>query len=157
MKKMIIIGAAVVLIFGLIIFLTNQSNNSKLANNPYDTEDLNQATIDQLDDENYQNIVLPDELDKKIASGEPTTVYFFSPTCSHCQATTPVLMPVAEDMDVDVLQYNLLEYEQGWQQYFIEATPTLVHYENGEEVSRWVGEQPKENMEEFFNKVVLKK
>ncbi|SDH59302.1 Thioredoxin [Planococcus glaciei] len=156
MKKMIIIGAAVVLIFGLIIFLTNQSNNSKLANNPYDTEDLNQATIDQLDDENYQNIVLPDELDKKIASGEPTTVYFFSPTCPHCQATTPVLMPVAEDMDVDVLQYNLLEYEQGWQQYFIEATPTLVHYENGEEVSRWVGSQPKANIEKFFNDVVLK-
>ncbi|MCP2036241.1 thioredoxin-like negative regulator of GroEL [Planomicrobium sp. HSC-17F08] len=156
MKKMIIIGAAVVLIFGLIIFLTNQSNNSKLANNPYDTEDLNQATIDQLDDENYQNIVLPDELDKKIASGEPTTVYFFSPTCPHCQATTPVLMPVADDMGVDVLQYNLLEYEQGWQQYFIEATPTLIHYENGEEVARWVGSQPKENIEEFFNQVVLK-
>ncbi|MBZ5202407.1 thioredoxin family protein [Planomicrobium chinense] len=156
MKKMIIIGAAVVLIFGLIIFLTNQSNNSKLANNPYDTEDLNQATIDQLDDENYQNIVLPDELDEKIASGEPTTVYFFSPTCPHCQATTPVLMPVADDMGVDVLQYNLLEYEQGWQQYFIEATPTLIHYENGEEVARWVGSQPKENIEEFFNQVVLK-
>lgn len=156
MKKMLIIGAAVVLIFGLIIFLTNQSNNSKLANNPYDTDDLNQATIDQLDDENYQNIVLPDELEEKIASGEPTTVYFFSPTCPHCQATTPVLMPVAEDMGVDVLQYNLLEYEQGWQDYFIEATPTLIHYENGEEVARWVGSQPKENIEEFFNQVVLK-
>jgi thioredoxin 1 len=156
MKKMLIIGAAVVVVFGLIIFLTNQSNNSKLANNPYDTDDLNQATIDQLDDENYQNIVLPDELDKKIASGEPTTVYFFSPTCPHCQATTPVLMPVADDMGVDVLQYNLLEYDQGWQQYFIEATPTLVHYEDGKEVARWVGSQPKENIEEFFNKVVLK-
>ncbi|MDN7247366.1 thioredoxin family protein [Planococcus shenhongbingii] len=156
MKKMLIIGAVVVLIFGLIIFLTNQSNNQKLADNPYDKEDLNQATIDQLDDENYQNIILPDALDEQIASGEPTTVYFFSPTCSHCQATTPVLMPVAEDMGVDVQQYNLLEYEQGWQQYFIEATPTLVHYEDGKEVARWVGSQPKENIEEFFNQVVLK-
>ncbi|WKA59614.1 thioredoxin family protein [Planococcus shenhongbingii] len=156
MKKMLIIGAVVVLIFGLIIFLTNQSNNQKLADNPYDKEDLNQATIDQLDDENYQNIILPDALDEQIASGEPTTVYFFSPTCSHCQATTPVLMPIAEDMGVDVQQYNLLEYEQGWQQYFIEATPTLVHYEDGKEVARWVGSQPKENIEEFFNQVVLK-
>lgn len=156
MKKLLIIAGIVVVVFAGIIFLTNQANNKKLADNPYDTEDLEQATIDQLDDENYQNIVVPAELEEKIASGEPTTVYFFSPTCQYCQQTTPVLMPVAEDMDVDVLQYNLLEYEQGWQQYMIEATPTLIHYDNGEEVSRWVGAQPKENIEKFFTDVVKK-
>ncbi|MBF6632641.1 thioredoxin family protein [Planococcus sp. APC 3900] len=156
MKKLLIIAGIVVVVFAGIIFLTNQANNEKLADNPYDTEDLEQATIDQLDDENYQNIVVPAELEEKIASGEPTTVYFFSPTCQYCQQTTPVLMPVAEDMDVDVLQYNLLEYEQGWQQYMIEATPTLIHYDNGEEVSRWVGAQPKENIEKFFTDVVKK-
>lgn len=156
MMKLIWIGAAVVVIFGLIIFLTNQSNKDKLADNPYGDEDLEQPTIDQLDDENYQNIALPNEVEEQIASGEPTTVYFFSPTCPHCQATTPVLMPVAEDMDVDVLQYNLLEYEQGWQDYIIEATPTLVHFEDGEEVARWVGSQPKENIEQFFTEVVKK-
>lgn len=153
---MLLIGGVVLAIFALIIVLTQMSNNEKLADNPYDKDNLDQATIDLLDDENYQNIVLPDELQEQIASGEPTTVYFFSPTCPHCQATTPVLMPVAEDMEVDVLQYNLLEYEQGWNDYFIEATPTLVHYENGEEVSRWVGAQPKENIEEFFREVVKK-
>lgn len=156
MKKMLIIGGAVLAIFALIIVLTQMSNSEKLANNPYDTDDLDPATIDQLDDENYQNIALPEEVAEQVESGEPTTVYFFSPTCPHCQTTTPILMPVAEDMDVDVLQYNLLEYEQGWTDYFIEATPTLVHYENGEEVSRWVGAQPKENIEEFFREVVQK-
>lgn len=156
MKKMLIIGGVIVAIFALIIVLTNMSNSKKLADNPYDKENLDQSTIDLLDDEDYQNIALPDEVETQIKSGEPTTVYFFSPTCPHCQATTPILMPVADDMKVDVLQYNLLEYEQGWQDYFIEATPTLVHYENGEEVARWVGAQPKENIEEFFNEVVLK-
>ncbi|WP_033541843.1 thioredoxin family protein [Planococcus sp. CAU13] len=156
MKKMLLIGGVVLAIFALIIVLTQMSNNEKLANNPYDKDNLNQATIDQLNDENYQNIVLPDELEEKISSGEPTTVYFFSPTCQYCQQTTPVLMPVAEDMDVDVLQYNLLEYEQGWQQYMVQSTPTLVHYENGEEVARWVGAQPKENIEQFFTEVVKK-
>lgn len=156
MKKMLIIGGVVVVIFALIVVLTQMSNNEKLANNPYDTDNLDPATIDQLDDENYQNIVLPDELEEQISSGEPTTVYFFSPTCIHCQNTTPVLMPVAEDMEVDVLQYNLLEYDQGWQQYTIQSTPTLVHYENGEEVARWVGAQPKENIEQFFTEVVKK-
>ncbi len=154
MKKLLIIAGIVVVVFAGIVFLTNQANNEKLANNPYDTEDLEQATIDQLDDENYQNIVVPADLEEQIASGEPTTVYFFSPTCQYCQQTTPILMPTAEEMDVDVLQYNLLEYEQGWQQYMIKATPTLIHYENGTEVSRWVGAQPKENIEQFFTDVV---
>lgn len=156
MKKLLIIAGIVVIVFVGIILLTNQANDEKLANNPYDTEDLNQATIDQLDDENYQNIVLPADLEKEIASGEPTTVYFYSPLCSYCQQTTPILMPVAQDMDVDVLQYNLLEYEEEATPYQIEATPTLVHYEDGKEVSRWVGAQPKENIELFFNDVVKK-
>lgn len=156
MKKLVIIGGVVVALFALIIVLSNMSNDSKLANNPYDTEDLEQSTIDLLPDENYQSIALPDEVDEQVQSGEPTTVYFFSPECSYCIATTPILMPVAADMDVDVLQYNLLEYEQGWQDYRIEATPTLVYFEDGKEVARWVGSQPKENIEQFFNEVVLK-
>lgn len=156
MKKLLIIAGVVLGIFALIVFLTNQSQSGKLANNPYDTDDLEPATIDQLDDENYQNIALPDEVDDKIQSGEPTTVYFYSPTCQYCQQTTPILMPVAEERDIDVLQYNLLEYEQGWSDYALEATPTLVHYENGQEVARWVGAQPKENIEQFFDEVVKK-
>lgn len=156
MKKLFIIAGIVVVVFAGIILLTNQANDTKLANNPYDTDDLNQATIDQLDDENYQNLILPADLEEQIASGEPTTVYFYSPLCGYCKETTPILMPVAEDMDVDVLQYNLLEYEEEAAPYQIEATPTLVHYEDGKEVSRWVGAQPKENIELFFTDVVKK-
>ncbi|QMT18392.1 thioredoxin family protein [Planococcus maritimus] len=154
MKKLLIIAGAVLAIFALIVFLTNQSQDKKLANNPYDTDDLEPSTIDQLDDENYQNIALPEDVNEQIQNGEPTTVYFFSPTCQFCQQTTPILMPVADDMEVDVLQYNLLEFEQGWSDYAIEATPTLVHYEDGKEVARWTGAQPKENIEQFFQEVV---
>lgn len=157
MKKLFIIGGVIIAIFALIIVLNNQSNKMKVSgNNPYGTTDLQQPTIDQLDDPNYQNIILPDELEEKIASGEPVTAYFFSPTCPHCQEMTPVLMPVADDMGVDIVQYNLLEFEQGWQQYGIEATPTMIHFEDGKEVNRTVGSMPKENIELFFNEVVLK-
>lgn len=156
MKKLLIIAGAVLAIFALIVFLTNQSQDEKLADNPYGTDDLEPSTIDQLDDENYQNIALPEDVNEQIQSGEPTTVYFFSPTCQFCQQTTPILMPVAEDMEVDVLQYNLLEFEQGWSDYAVDSTPTLVHYEDGKEVARWVGAQPKENIEQFFQEVVKK-
>ena len=156
MKKLFIIGGAIVALFILLIVLTNMSNDKKLADNAYKTNDLKQETIDQLGDENYQNIILPDDLVSKIESGEPVTAYFFSPICVHCKAMTPVLMPIAEDMNVDIVQYNIYEFEQGWNDFNIEATPTMIHFEDGQEVSRMVGNQPKEEIETFFNNVVLK-
>ena len=64
MKKLIAIGGIIVVIFALIFVLNKQSNKDKLENNPYDTDNLNQATIDLIDDENYSNIILPADLKK---------------------------------------------------------------------------------------------
>lgn len=155
MKKLLIIGGVIIAVFVLLIVLTNMSNDKKLADNQYETNELRQETIDLLNDENYQNIILPEDLKAEIESGEPVTAYFFSPTCSHCRAMTPVLMPIAEEMNVDLVQYNILEFEQGWDEYNIEATPTMIHFEDGQEVSRTVGNQPEENIEAFFNDNVL--
>ncbi|QCR33689.1 co-chaperone YbbN [Lysinibacillus sp. SGAir0095] len=144
MKKLGILGAIVVVLFAAIIILTNLANEDKLKDNPYDTDNLNQATIDLLDNENYQNIILPEALKEKIDSGEPVVAYMFSPTCVHCQAMTPALMPIAEEVDVQVDQYNLLEYEKGWDDYTIEATPTLIYFKDGKEVNRIVGDYSKD-------------
>ncbi|MCM3389452.1 thioredoxin family protein [Ureibacillus chungkukjangi] len=143
MKKLGILGAVVVVLFAAIIILTNLANQDKLKDNPYDTDSLDQATIDLLDNENYQNIILPEELEEKIDSGEPVVAYMFSPTCIHCQAMTPALMPIADEVDVHIDQYNLLEYDQGWNQYNIESTPTLIYFKDGKEVNRIIGDYSK--------------
>lgn len=143
MKKLGILGAVVVVLFAAIIILTNLANQDKLKDNPYDTDSLDQATIDLLDNENYQNIILPEELEEKINSGEPVVAYMFSPTCIHCQAMTPALMPIADEVDVHIDQYNLLEYDQGWNQYNIESTPTLIYFKDGKEVNRIIGDYSK--------------
>lgn len=151
MKKLLAIGGVIVVIFILIVVLVNKSNEAKLENNPYDTDNLNTATIDLIGNKHYSNIILPDELDEKISSGDPVTAYFFSPLCSFCQEMTPVLMPIAEDMNVHVEQYNLLEYPERATPYAIEATPTLIHFKDGKEVGRMVGAQPEQNMRAFFD------
>lgn len=157
MKKLLIIGGAIIVLFAAIIMLTQMSNNSKLQqHNPYGTNDLQQATIDQLDDPNYQNIILPDDLTAKIESGEPVTVYLFSPLCEHCKNMTPKLMPLAKDMNIQIDQLNVLEFEDAWNTYTIEATPTLIHFKNGKEVNRLVGDAPEDVITSFFNDVVLK-
>ena len=155
MKKLAIIGAIVVGLFAIIIVLTTMSNNSKLENNPYDTDDLDQATIDLLDDENYQNIILPKALDEKIKSGEKTLAYMFSPLCTHCKSFTPKLMSVASDLDLQIDQLNVLEYDDAWDQYRITGTPTLIYFENGQEVSRISGDYPEEDIRAFFEANVL--
>ncbi|MFJ8461538.1 thioredoxin family protein [Lysinibacillus xylanilyticus] len=159
MKKLLIIGSVIVVLFIAIVMLTKVSNESKLtsAKNPYGDKELKQETIDQLDDENYQNIMLPDELDKKIKAGEDVNAYFFSPVCVHCQAFTPVLMPMAKELGVDIAQINVYEYGDLFDQYNLEATPTFIHFEDGKEVNRFVGALPEEELRAYLKTEVLKK
>ena len=150
MKKLGIIGAAVVLLFAAILVLTNMSNSDKMKDNPYDTDNLQQSTIDLLDDENYQNIILPDDLQAKIDSGEGVFAYMFSPECGHCMNFTPKLMNVAEQEDIQIDQLNVLEYQNAWTTYQVEYTPTLIYFENGEEVTRLYGDKDEESVRQFF-------
>ena len=147
------IGAIVVALFLAIIFLTSMSNNDKLADNPYDKEDLKQSTIDLLDDENYQNIILPTPLAEKIATGDKVFAYMFSPECQHCKNFTPKLMPVAEENGIQIDQLNVLEYPEEWDKYGLEATPTLIVFENGEEITRLVGDYDADMIQTFFDSV----
>ena len=156
MKKLLIFGGIIVAVFVLIFVLNSQKNKDALANNPYDTDDLEQSTIDLIDDPNYQNIILPEELEKQIATGEPVTAYFFSPECVHCKEMTPRLTPLAEKNDIEIVKYNVLEYEKGWNDYRIEATPTMIYFEDGKEVKRVTGAIPNEQIQGFFDQVVLK-
>lgn len=141
MKKLAIIGAVIVVLFAAIIILTNISNQSKLdESNPYGTSDLRQSTIDLLDNEHYQNIIQPEDLQEKIASGEPVVAYLFSPECVHCQNFTPNLMPTADEVDVHIDQLNILEYQAGWAEYKVTSTPTLIFFNEGNEVNRLEGD-----------------
>ena len=155
LNKLWLIGGIVVVLFIAIIVLNNQSNKTKLADSPYDTEDLNQATIDLLNDENYQNIILPADLQAKIDSGEGVLGYFFSPTCVHCKAFTPKLMPIADEVGVEIHQYNLLEYDAGWDDYGVTATPTLVYFKDGVEADRLVGDATEESARAFLESTVV--
>jgi thioredoxin-like negative regulator of GroEL len=154
LKKIIIFLAIIIGLFAAIALVTNMQNSQKAEGNKFKKDELDPATVKILDDPNYQNVILPEELEKKLEDKDDVTVYFYSSTCPHCKETTPVLAPLAEEMGVEMVQYNVLEFEQGWTDYQIEATPTLVHFENGEEVDRIVGSQPEDEFRSFFEENV---
>ena len=126
----------VVLLF-VVLYVLNQSNRNALYDKP--VADLNPATRELLKDPNYQNIILPDELDRKIADKESFFVYFFSATCPFCIQTTPKLTPIIGEVGVDVKQFNLDVFDEGYGKYNIIYTPTLVFFENGVEKERIEG------------------
>ncbi|RFU62017.1 thioredoxin family protein [Peribacillus glennii] len=150
MKKIVIFLGIIIVLFAAIAIITNVQKEEQSQGNPYGKEDLKPSTVDQLDDPNYQNLILPDELDKKLAEKEDVTVYFYSPECPHCKKTTPVVAPLAEQMGIDLVQYNLLEFEQGWDEYKLESTPTIVHFKNGKERARIVGYNEESAFKNWF-------
>ena len=150
MKKMMIFLVVIIVIFSAITFITNTQKTQKSKGNPYNKNNLRASTIDQLNDPNYQNLILPDELAKDLKNKEDKTVYFYSPECPHCQRTTPIVAPLAEEMGIDLVQYNLLEFEQGWDDYHIDSTPTIIYFKNGVESKRIVGYNEKEVFKKWF-------
>ncbi|WP_062048340.1 co-chaperone YbbN [Bacillus sp. JCM 19034] len=152
MKKVVIFLLIVIAIFGALAIVNHISTSQKVEGNPYGKTNLNPATIDQLDNPTYQNIILPDDLEIAINNGESMTVYFFQPTCPACVATSPIIVPMAEELGIDLKLYNLLEFEDGWIDYDIAATPTVVHFENGEEVSR-IGYVEEDLYQEWFEQI----
>ncbi len=138
-KLILYFGVFALLIVALVV--VNQQANKASSDNVYGipTSQLSPQTVGLLDDPNYQNIILPEELDKRLADKESFFLYYFSAQCPHCIATTPQLNPLIEDAGVDVKQFNLDVYNDGYNKYDITYTPTLIYYENGVEVERIEG------------------
>ncbi|MDQ0207129.1 thioredoxin family protein [Alkalicoccobacillus murimartini] len=153
MKKILVFGSIIVVVFALLALLTITSNKQKMesvADNQFGKDELTPATMDIVDDPNYQNAILPEELQDRLDNEETFTVYFYASDCPHCKEATPRLVDLAEELDEDIPQYNLREFEQGWSDHNIESTPTLVHYKDGVEEQRIVGAAETEIYEQFL-------
>jgi thioredoxin-like negative regulator of GroEL len=153
-KKVITFLAIIIALFAALAFVTNYSNQQASEGNPFGKAELKSATIAQLDDPHYQNQILPEELEDKLKNKESITVYFYSPECPHCKETSPVIVPMTEDLGLDLPLFNLLEFEDGWQHYQITSTPTVIRFEDGKEVDRVEGRVSDEQFQSWFEQWV---
>ncbi|TXL63999.1 thioredoxin family protein [Cerasibacillus terrae] len=160
-KKMLAIVSVIVVLF-LALVLINQLKDKKAlddAGNPTGSKQTEQSneesTVKQTDESLYDNQIKPEELNKLLDEKEDVTVYFYSPECSYCLETTPILVPLAEKLDIDVKKINVLEYQEAWDKYKLDGTPTLIHYKDGEETGRIDGYHEEEEFQSFFDEYVL--
>ncbi|MBB5174368.1 thioredoxin family protein [Texcoconibacillus texcoconensis] len=154
MKKMIIFLGIIVVLLGSLTWLTSQQQTQEAEGNPFGKDQLHQSTIDQLDDPLYANVILPNEMDEILGNEENKTVYYYSPQCPACDDVTPMLVPLAEEENVDLQLFNVLEFPEGHYGYDIEGVPTVIHYEAGEEQERLEGGQEEDVYRSFFQSVV---
>lgn len=141
MKKLLIYLSVIIAIFALIFTVKELNKPSDSTDNPYGIPQskLQVETRQLLKDPNYQNIILPDELHAELQKGGDLFVYFFSADCIHCRRTTPVIMPVAKELGVDLKQFNLLEFRNEVSTYRIESWPVIIHFKDGQMFDRLSG------------------
>ncbi|MFX3622963.1 MAG: thioredoxin family protein [Ectobacillus sp.] len=129
MKKMLIFAAILAVIFSAIAFIGKSEKKDY-----------------------YTNAISLDELQQSLQDKKDMTIYFYQPTCTYCQKVSPIIVPMAKDMDIDMKVLDLQKYSTGWDEFKIEGTPTVVRYKDGKEVDRIVGEHTEKEFKEWFTK-----
>jgi thioredoxin len=76
-------------------------------------------------------------------------LYFSAPWCGPCKQLAPLMEEVAQQYPVK--KVNVDEEQNLAIQYGIRSVPTTILVENGQEIERKVGAQPKSYYLQLFN------
>ncbi|PFK31954.1 thiol reductase thioredoxin [Bacillus cereus] len=130
MKKMLIFGGIIIVLFAAIFAVTKMESNKEKSY--------------------YTNKISSDEIRKNNEEKKEQTIYFYQTGCVHCEKVTPIVVPMTKDMNIDMKVIDILNDNPTWDEYKIEGTPTIIHFKDGKEVSRIHGEESKEDFEKWF-------
>lgn len=86
-----------------------------------------------------------ENFDEVIKSGEKTLVDFWAPWCGPCRMLGPIIEEIANEVPNQVGKVNVDEEEELAAKYGVSSIPTVIVFQNGKEVARTVGYQPKAN------------
>lgn len=134
-KKISIFLGILIVLVGALIFI----NRAQTTVYGKPASQLNPSTREILKDPNYQNILLPKELERKLKDKESFFVYYFASNCPYCRATTPMVKPLADELGINLHLFNLLEFPEYMVKQGIDSTPTTVFYRDGVKTDYLVG------------------
>ena len=97
--------------------------------------------------EEIKNSDFTDVLNSKLA-----VVDFSAVWCGPCQMLAPIIEELSDEMhgEVDFFSADVDENRDLAYQFDIQSIPAIVVFANGEEVTRTVGFQPKEELKELI-------
>ena len=91
--------------------------------------------------------------DQKVASNpRPLIVYFWATWCMPCRTMSPALKEIRQDYQgqVDLLKINADESQELVKSLKIFGIPTLLFFQNGQEIGRKTGAQNPDTLRQFF-------
>lgn len=134
MKKILIFILITISILVLIFLITTKKDSQKSTTNY------------------YQNKIKTNELQNDILKQNEKFIYFYQTNCYYCKKTSPIVIPMTKKLNINMEVLNLEEEPNGWNQFKIEGTPTIIHYKDGKEIDRIEGEYKEEEFKKWFNK-----
>lgn len=86
--------------------------------------------------------------------GTPVFVDFYADWCGPCKMIAPVLEDVAGEYQgkVQIAKVNVDQSPAISREYNVSSIPTLVMFENGSEVERFMGYKNKKELQDILNK-----
>lgn len=148
MKKLLIIFPLILLFF-TIVFVIDEFNFLE-ENDISSNESSLSSNNSNLLEGNYVSI---SELEHFLSGNKNIFVYFYQTDCIHCKNTTPTITSLTNELGIDLKVINLQEEPAGWKKFSIDGTPTIIHYKNGKESSRILGQETEEKFREFFKNI----
>ncbi|MGH0567526.1 thioredoxin family protein [Bacillus cereus] len=145
MKKMLIFGGIIIALFAAIFAVTQMEEKNATSQKIDNVTDSKTNGPDY-----YTNKISLSDLQKNLKEKKEETVYFYQTSCVHCQKLSPVVVPMAKDLNVDMKVMDIEKIDAPWDDYKIKGTPTIIHFKDGKEVSRISGEQPKQKLQEWL-------
>ena len=93
-----------------------------------------------------------DKTFNKEISEENVLVDFYADWCGPCKMLSPILENISEDRaNVKIVKVNVDEAHDIAKRFGIMSIPTLIHFKNGEMISKKVGLCDKETIIEMIN------
>ncbi|MFB6088211.1 MAG: thioredoxin [Candidatus Aenigmatarchaeota archaeon] len=108
-----------------------------------------QIKDDTSEEKNIENIE-DSEFEEKIDDGK-WLVDYWAPWCSPCKVLEPIVEELSKDMDgINFGKVNVDQNQLAAQRFGIRSIPTMIIFEDGEEVARSTGAMEREELKEWI-------
>jgi thioredoxin 1 len=92
-------------------------------------------------------------LDELVAESDVVLVDFYADWCGPCKMLEPTVEEIAAETDAVVLKVDIDELQELAREEGIRSVPTLQFYANGEQATRVIGVQDKDDLVEIVEQL----